>query len=192
LLAALVEYYLNSAGKEEEAFRTRKFTVTAQAYISLSQKRMGACCAGGTGPPSTIEDERVAGNVGYLGMSTGKQQRVPADEREMGWKGKERHGSGSRIRSSRCGSDKVRAEMKAPTLTEQLLMQTVKFSQWTVNFSMRSRLRIALFSQVHQPTRGEKLSRHEKFTVSKFTILGRLWAGRLLSLDYPSLHPPYS
>ena len=128
----------------KERFRTRKFTVTAQAYISLSQKGIGACCAGGTrdlGPPSTVEDERVAGDVGYWGTSTGNENgRLLTNARRAG-KGKERHG---RRRSSRCGSDKVRAEMKAPVLTEQL-MQTVKFSQWTVNFSMRSRLRRGLF-----------------------------------------------
>lgn len=80
---------------EEETFRTRKFTVTAQAYISLSQKGTGACCAGGTrdpGPPSTVEDERVAGNVGYWGTSTGNDNgRLLTDARRAG---KERRGMG--------------------------------------------------------------------------------------------------
>ncbi|KIK40837.1 hypothetical protein CY34DRAFT_245145, partial [Suillus luteus UH-Slu-Lm8-n1] len=53
-----------------------------------------------------------------LGNVDGQRQRAPADGCETGWKGKERHG---RRRSSRCGSDKVRAEMKAPALTEQLM-----------------------------------------------------------------------
>jgi hypothetical protein len=49
----------------------------------------------------------------------------------------EGHERRRKIRSSRCEQYKVGAEIIAPALTE-LLTQTVKFSQWTMNLSIQS------------------------------------------------------
>jgi hypothetical protein len=66
-------------------------------------------------------------------------RHAPLNMGQAGRKG-EGHERRRKIRSSRCEQYKVGAEIKAPALTE-LPTQTVKFPQWTVNLSMRSRLR---------------------------------------------------
>jgi hypothetical protein len=71
------------------------------------------------------------------------------------------------------GSRESRCESERGLLTELTSHRDRKSLTGTVNFSTRSCLLDAVFSQARQPAKGAKPLLPEKFTVQRFTVSGR-------------------